>query len=92
VFIVGFEDGILPLHWGGRDDTAIAEERRLFYVGMTRARDRLFLCRAEGRSWRGADRTLPASPFLSDIEAALVENSRMAAMPRKTAGRQLELF
>jgi DNA helicase-2/ATP-dependent DNA helicase PcrA len=92
VFIVGIEDGILPLRWGGRDDTAMEEERRLFYVGMTRAKDRLFLCRAEKRSWRGAPRTLPASPFLSDIETALLEHSRMAALPRRDPDRQLDLF
>src|SRR5262249_37216266 len=36
VFIVGLEDGLLPLRWNEPDDAAIAEERRLFYVGMTR--------------------------------------------------------
>jgi superfamily I DNA/RNA helicase len=36
VFIVGLEDGIVPLYWGAPDEAAIAEERRLFYVGMTR--------------------------------------------------------
>jgi DNA helicase-2/ATP-dependent DNA helicase PcrA len=92
VFIVGLEDGILPLRWGGRDDAAIPEERRLLYVGMTRATDRLLLCRAERRAWRGAVRDLPASPFLADIEAALVERSRMAPLPPKAPARQLELF
>ena len=46
VFIAGLEDGILPLSWGEPDETAVAEERRLFYVGMTRAKDRLILSRA----------------------------------------------
>ena len=91
VFIVGLEDGILPLHWGGRDDAAEAEERRLFYVGMTRARDRLLLCRAEKRPWNGAPRELPPSPFLEDIQAALIEHSHTAVAPRKPE-RQLELF
>jgi DNA helicase II / ATP-dependent DNA helicase PcrA len=49
-----------------------AEERRLFYVAMTRAKDRLFLTRAAQRTWRGALRTLPPSPFLSDIAVDLV--------------------
>ena len=53
VFIVGLEDGLLPLHWGEPDDAAMAEERRLFYVGMTRAKDRLILSRARQRHWRG---------------------------------------
>jgi superfamily I DNA/RNA helicase len=49
-----------------------AEERRLFYVAMTRAKDRLFLTRAVQRTWRGALRTLPPSPFLRDIAPELV--------------------
>ena len=43
VFILGLEDGILPLYFGAREEAALAEERRLFYVGMTRAADRLVL-------------------------------------------------
>ena len=53
VFIVGLEDGLLPLHWSEPDEAAMAEERRLFYVGMTRAKDRLILSRARQRFWRG---------------------------------------
>jgi superfamily I DNA/RNA helicase len=49
-----------------------AEERRLFYVAMTRAKDRLFLTRSLQRTWRGALRTLPPSPFLRDIPPELV--------------------
>jgi superfamily I DNA/RNA helicase len=61
VFIVGLEDGLLPLSFGARDTAAIAEERRLFYVGMTRAKDWLVLSRAQQRLWRGALRRLEAS-------------------------------
>ena len=43
VFLVGCEDGLLPLRWGPADDADVAEERRLFFVGLTRARDRLYL-------------------------------------------------
>ncbi|MCG8546877.1 MAG: UvrD-helicase domain-containing protein, partial [Alphaproteobacteria bacterium] len=92
VFIVGVEDGILPLRWGGADDASLEEERRLFYVGMTRAEDRLFLSRAEKRLWRGAVREMPPSPYLEDIEAALTEKSRMEAQARRPADRQLNLF
>src|SRR4029450_9723648 len=45
VFIVGLEDGLLPLHWDEPDEAAMAEERRLFYVGMTRAKERVTLIR-----------------------------------------------
>lgn len=92
VFIVGLEDGILPLSWGGgADPEEAAEERRLFYVGMTRAMDRLLLSRAAKRHWRGRVRTLAPSPFLADIENELVQQSRSEAR-RKPALAQLELF
>ena len=85
VFIVGLEDGVLPLTWRPGDTRALEEERRLFYVGMTRARDQLYLCRAEQRVWRGGVRALPPSPYLGDIEAALTQFSRAAAARRKPA-------
>jgi len=91
VFIVGLEDGILPLHWGaGADDPA--EERRLFYVGMTRAEDRLFLCRALKRAWRGSLRALPASPYLTNIAEELLRQSRRDAPARRSATAQMDLF
>ena len=89
---VALEDGILPLTWGRPDDAALAEERRLFYVGMTRAEDRLFLSWADKRLWRGTAREMRPSPYLDDIEAALTERSRMKAMAPKPRDRQLSLF
>jgi DNA helicase II / ATP-dependent DNA helicase PcrA len=92
VFIVGLEDGILPLHWNEPDEAAMAEERRLFYVGMTRAKDRLILSRAQKRQWRGRLRQLEPSPFLRDIEDELIKHQR-SQMPRgKPEDRQLSLF
>jgi DNA helicase II / ATP-dependent DNA helicase PcrA len=90
VFIVGLEDGLLPLAFGERDDAAIAEERRLFYVGMTRAKDRLVLSRALKRHWRGEVRSLAPSPFLAGIENELVKHQQADA--RKPQDRQLKLF
>jgi superfamily I DNA/RNA helicase len=92
VFIIGLEDGILPLTWGVRDEAAMAEERRLFYVGMTRAKDRLILSRAKQRLWRGKLRTLAPSPFLGDIEAELLRHQQAAPMRRAPEDRQLKLF
>jgi DNA helicase-2/ATP-dependent DNA helicase PcrA len=92
VFIVGLEDGILPLHWSEPDDTAMAEERRLFYVGMTRAKDKLILSRARQRLWRGRLRNLEPSPFLRDIENELLKHQPMHLVRRKPEDRQLQLF
>ena len=91
VFIVGLEDGILPLRFGPGDD-ALAEERRLFYVGMTRAEDHLILTRAQQRKWRGRVQQLPASPFLQDIESELLKVQRNSALRAKPENRQLNLF
>jgi DNA helicase-2/ATP-dependent DNA helicase PcrA len=92
VFIVGLEDGLLPLRWDEADEEEIAEERRLFYVGMTRAKDRLILSHARQRLWRGGVRMREPSPFLRDIEAELVKH-QPGHLPRaKAQGRQLKLL
>ena len=94
VFIAGCENGLLPLTWGKADKSVLAEERRLFYVGVTRARTRLYLCRARKRLWRGRVRELPPSPYLADIEERLLERPR-SRIPGKRAGNedgQMKLF
>jgi DNA helicase-2/ATP-dependent DNA helicase PcrA len=73
VFIVGCDDGLLPLRpWG---DAAVDydEERRLLFVGMTRATTRLVLLTAARRQVRGETRGCSPSPFLSSIDPALLE-------------------
>jgi DNA helicase-2/ATP-dependent DNA helicase PcrA len=92
VFIVGLEDGLLPLSWGARDEAAMAEERRLFYVGMTRAKDRLILSRAKARLWRGKVRERAPSPFLGDIETELVRHQQGEPTRRRPENKQLTLF
>jgi len=94
VFIVGCEDGLLPLRCGPKEAADVAEERRLLYVGMTRARERLFLCRARRRAWRGKVRRMEPSPFLAAIEERLVEHRASQARRRaeEPAADQLELF
>ena len=95
VFLVGCEDGLLPLSWGSDDEVDVAEERRLFFVGMTRARSRLYLSMASRRHSRGEARETKASPFLNDITAALLERkrarSRKRRLPREDV-RQLRLL
>jgi uncharacterized protein (TIGR00375 family) len=92
VFVVGLEDGLTPYSSpdAARDDDAAAEERRLFYVAMTRAKDRLFLTRAAERFWHGKRRALPPSPFLGAIPDALT--SRRAPPGRKRRPQQYTLF
>lgn len=92
VFIVGLEDGVLPLHWSKPDEAALVEERRLFYVGMTRAMDRLYLSRAQRRLWHGRVQELPPSQFLEDIESELLKHQRPAPRPARPEDRQLKLF
>lgn len=84
VFIVGCEDGVLPLRWGETDQQSLAEERRLFFVGMTRARERLVLTHARRRRWRGQTVALAPSPFLADIESRLLARCEHRAV-RKPA-------
>ena len=93
VFIAGCENGLLPLTWGKAEPAALDEERRLFYVGVTRAKTKLFLCRAKKRLWRGKVRELPPSPYLSDVEERLLERRR-SRIPdkRKKTDSQMKLF
>ena len=94
VFIVGCEKGLLPLTWGAGTPAELDEERRLFYVGVTRAKTRLYLTRARKRLWRGKVRELPPSPYLADIEERLLERHRVRLLEReaRTADRQLDFF
>jgi DNA helicase II / ATP-dependent DNA helicase PcrA len=74
VFLVGCEDGLLPLAWPGEEsDAGTAEERRLFFVGLTRARSRLHLSWARRRTLRGEARASRPSPFLDDLAAELLD-------------------
>ncbi|MEU5944297.1 UvrD-helicase domain-containing protein [Micromonospora sp. NPDC047465] len=93
VFLVGAEDGLLPLRWPGStpDDDAIAEERRLFFVGLTRAQDRLYVTHAARRSRHGSERDCSPSPFLDAIDPGLFERFGEAE-PRRPRDRQLRLI
>ena len=75
VFIVGMEEGILP-HFKSLDDPSqLEEERRLCYVGMTRAEKRLYLLRAYRRTLMGGSNANPPSRFLRDIPKDLIKSS-----------------
>jgi DNA helicase-2/ATP-dependent DNA helicase PcrA len=72
VFLTGLEDGVFPHMRTLGDPNELAEERRLAYVGITRARERLYLSRALSRSAWGAPSWNPPSRFLDEIPAELV--------------------
>jgi DNA helicase-2/ATP-dependent DNA helicase PcrA len=72
VFMVGMEEGLLPHIRSFDDPNQMEEERRLCYVGVTRAKDRLYLLRAFRRSFMGHSGGNPASRFLKDLPPELV--------------------
>jgi DNA helicase-2/ATP-dependent DNA helicase PcrA len=76
VFLVGMEEGIFPHASSSRDDAAIEEERRLCYVGMTRAMERLTLSWAGKRRRFGSQSFARPSRFLREIPASLVDGLR----------------
>jgi DNA helicase II / ATP-dependent DNA helicase PcrA len=90
VFLAGCEYGLLPLHlpWADTDE---AEERRLLFVGMTRARSRLLLSYAATRTRHGSPGDAGPSPFLRAIGPGLL-NRPDPARPRRPAQRQLRLL
>ncbi len=79
VFVTGLEDGIFPHSHAMADETELAEERRLAYVALTRARERLYVTRAAVRSAWGAANAMPASRFLDDIPAEVMDWKRLAS-------------
>jgi DNA helicase-2/ATP-dependent DNA helicase PcrA len=75
VFIVGCEEGILPFRRMGEEETCDREEeRRLCFVGMTRAMDHLTLTRARYRGLRGSRQRQAASPFLAELDGPQVRH------------------
>jgi DNA helicase-2/ATP-dependent DNA helicase PcrA len=76
VFMVGLDEGILPHQRSFEDAEAMHEERRLMYVGMTRAKDRLYLLRAFRRSSYGDSSVTEASRFLYDIPDHLLTGQK----------------
>ena len=78
VFVTGMEDGTFPHQRSLGDESELEEERRLAYVAITRARERLYLTRAAVRSAWGTPQEMPSSRFLDDIPAELLDVRRAA--------------
>ncbi len=93
VFIVGCEDGLLPYSIFENQKSDPEEERRLLYVGMTRAKEFLFLTHAEKRYIMGKEYHLQRSPYLDNIEKELTELPKSKyKKPIKVKDNQLNLF
>ena len=88
VFMVGMEEGLLPHIRSLEDEAEMEEERRLAYVGVTRAKERLYLLRAFRRGFRGMSGPSLPSRFLADIPRKLVAHEpRTAPVSAGAAGR-----
>jgi superfamily I DNA/RNA helicase len=96
VFIAGCEEGLLPYSLFEGRGTDPEEERRLFYVGMTRAKRYLYLSYAKRRRLFGREYHLARSPFLDPIEESLLElqspSVHRQGIPVSETNRQLDLF
>jgi uncharacterized protein (TIGR00375 family) len=95
VFVVGCEDGVIPHRRSQGEPAAREEERRLFYVGMTRARRLLFLSHAARRRVHGRVQEQSPSPFLKDIETELLARAELPNRPHRPQpppDPQLKLF
>jgi DNA helicase-2/ATP-dependent DNA helicase PcrA len=94
VFLVGLEEGLFPSQRSVEDEGRLEEERRLAYVGITRARERLVLSYAESRRMHGTEMLSRPSRFLGEIPPELVDEVRprvQVARPLYTgAGRYME--
>ncbi len=87
VFIVGLEEGVLPHARSMEDPEQLEEERRLCYVGITRARERVYLVYAFQRSQYGWSEPSQPSRYLNDIPRALIARVSSASSKMRGAGR-----
>ncbi|MDR2973397.1 MAG: UvrD-helicase domain-containing protein [Propionibacteriaceae bacterium] len=77
VFVTGFEEGLFPHERSSTDPAQLEEERRLAYVGLTRARHRLYISRAVVRTMWGSPKYNPPSRFLEEIPEAVIDWRRL---------------
>ena len=91
VFIVGMEEGLLPHYRRGDEIEDLEEERRLCYVGITRAKEKLFLSRAERRSTFGVGRANLASRFLDELPTDLIQVQQRQRKPESFFSQELSM-
>ena len=87
VFLTGLEDGVLPHSRSMEDSESMAEERRLFYVGITRAKDQLFITHAFRRTFYGETEVAIPSRFLQEIPQELAEGGNAKQRRETTTQR-----
>ncbi|MBK7143774.1 MAG: DNA helicase II [Xanthomonadales bacterium] len=85
VFLVGLEDGLFPSQKSLEQEDRLEEERRLAYVGITRARQKLVLCYAESRRWHGQETYNRPSRFLAELPKDVLAEVR----PKVQVGRPM---
>jgi DNA helicase II / ATP-dependent DNA helicase PcrA len=89
VFLTGLEENVFPHERSMGDDRELAEERRLAYVGITRAMERLYVTRAATRTWFGRPGYHKQSRFLSEIPAELIQWRRDESAATQPASERL---
>lgn len=87
VFLVGMEEGLFPSSMSMDEPGRVEEERRLCYVGITRARENLMMCYAETRRFYGNENYNPPSRFISEVPAELMVEVRPRARVTQTVHR-----
>ena len=91
VFLTGLEEGVFPHSRALTDVTELEEERRLAYVGVTRAMDRLFMSYAQRRALFGNTYAYPKSRFIEEMPGLEVLESDSVVLPRPSGGRWREV-
>jgi DNA helicase-2/ATP-dependent DNA helicase PcrA len=83
VFLVGLEQGLFPNYRSMEDPASLEEERRLCYVGITRAQERLFISYARERRLYGSREPASPSLFLAELPRDLIESNVASALPKR---------
>jgi DNA helicase II / ATP-dependent DNA helicase PcrA len=91
VFLTGLEEGVFPHARAQNDEAGVEEERRLAYVGITRAMSKLYLTFAQRRALFGNSYAYPRSRFLDEIPNLEFLESENVSLPRQTGGRWREV-